>query len=122
MSWRYGSAPDEGSHRQGVNAHALDKSHRSPIGHWVASDGEGMTQPTHGGNVYKVAREQRIPVDRIMDFSASIKPLGPPAVGLHAIRLALKQIVHYPDPDCWKLRQELAQQCGVDPDMILVGN
>jgi len=43
-------------------------------------------------------------------------------VGLRAIRSALKQIVHYPDPDCWKLRQELAQQCGVDPDMILVGN
>ena len=81
-----------------------------------------MTQLTHGGNVYKVAREQRIPVDRIMDFSASINPLGPPAVGLHAIRSALKQIVHYPDPDCWKLRQALAQQCGVDPDMILVGN
>jgi threonine-phosphate decarboxylase len=81
-----------------------------------------MTQPTHGGNVYKVAREQRIPVDRIMDFSASINPLGPPAAGLRAIRSALKQIVHYPDPDCWKLRQELAQQCGVDPDMILVGN
>jgi threonine-phosphate decarboxylase len=81
-----------------------------------------MTQPTHGGNVYKVAREQRIPVDRIMDFSASINPLGPPAVGLSAIRSALKQIVHYPDPDCWKLRQALAQQCGVDPDMILVGN
>jgi threonine-phosphate decarboxylase len=81
-----------------------------------------MTQPTHGGNVYKVAREQRIPVDRIMDFSASINPLGPPAVGLRAIRSAFKQIVHYPDPDCWKLRQELAQQCGVDPDMILVGN
>ena len=81
-----------------------------------------MTQPTHGGNVYKVAREQRIPIDRIMDFSASINPLGPPAAGLRAIRSALKQIVHYPDPDCWKLRQELAQQCGVDPDMILVGN
>ena len=81
-----------------------------------------MTQPTHGGNVYKVAREQRIPVDRIMDFSASINPLGPPAAGLRAIRSALKQIVHYPDPDCWQLRQALAQQCCVDPDMILVGN
>ena len=81
-----------------------------------------MTQPTHGGNVYKVARERRIPVDRIVDFSASINPLGPPAAGLRAIRSALKQIVHYPDPDCWQLRQELAQQCGVDPDMILVGN
>jgi threonine-phosphate decarboxylase len=81
-----------------------------------------MTQPTHGGNVYKVAQEQRIPVERIMDFSASINPLGPPAVGLRTIRSALKQIVHYPDPDCCQLRQELAQQSGVDPDMILVGN
>jgi threonine-phosphate decarboxylase len=81
-----------------------------------------MTQPTHGGNVYKVAREQRSPVGRIVDFSASINPLGPSAAGLRAIRAALKQIAHYPDPDCWKVRQELAQQCGVVPDMILVGN
>ncbi len=81
-----------------------------------------MTQPIHGGNVYKVAREQRIPVGRILDFSASINPLGPPATGLRAIRAALKQIVHYPDPDCWQLKQELAQQCAVDADMILVGN
>jgi threonine-phosphate decarboxylase len=81
-----------------------------------------MTQPTHGGNVYKVAQEQRIPVERIMDFSASINPLGPPAAVLRVIRSALKQIMHYPDPDCRQLRQELAQQRGVDPDMILVGN
>jgi threonine-phosphate decarboxylase len=81
-----------------------------------------MMQPTHGGNVYKVAREQGVPVDHIVDFSASINPLGTPVTGLRAIRSALKQIVHYPDPDCWKLRQELAQQCGADPDMILIGN
>ncbi len=81
-----------------------------------------MTQPTHGGNVYKIAREQRIPVDRIVDFSASINPLGPPITGLRVIRSALKQIVHYPDPDCWQLRQTLAQRCDVDPDMILAGN
>jgi len=81
-----------------------------------------MTQPTHGGNVYKLTREQRVPVDRVMDFSASINPLGFPTAGVRAIRTALKQVVHYPDPDCWQLRQALAQQCGVDPDMILVGN
>jgi threonine-phosphate decarboxylase len=81
-----------------------------------------MTQPAHGGNVYKVARERRIPVEQIVDFSASINPLGFPAAGLRAIRSALKQIVHYPDPDCWQIRQVLAQQCRVDPDMILVGN
>ena len=88
----------------------------------MASYGEGMTQPTHGGNVYKLARERRISVERIVDFSASINPLGFPTAGLRAIRSALKQIVHYPDPDCWQLRHVLAQQCDVDPDMILVGN
>lgn len=81
-----------------------------------------MTQPTHGGNVHKIARERRIPVDRIVDFSANINPLGFPTAGLRAIRLALKQIVHYPDPDCWQLRHVLAQQCRVHPNMILVGN
>jgi threonine-phosphate decarboxylase len=81
-----------------------------------------MRQPTHGGNVYKAAQQQRVPVEQIIDFSASINPLGPPAAVFRAIRAAVKQIVHYPDPDCRRLRQELAQQCGMDPDMILVGN
>ena len=81
-----------------------------------------MTRPIHGGNVYRAAQELRLPVERILDFSASINPLGPPAVARRAIRSALKQITHYPDPDCRQLRQALAQQCGVDPGMILVGN
>ncbi len=81
-----------------------------------------MTQPTHGGNVYKAAQEKRVSVEQIIDFSASINPLGPPASVHRAIRSALKQIVHYPDPDCRKLRLELSLQRGVDSDMILVGN
>ncbi|MGH7183325.1 MAG: threonine-phosphate decarboxylase CobD [Nitrospiraceae bacterium] len=81
-----------------------------------------MTQPIHGGNIHKAARERATLVDQIVDFSASINPLGFPDVGLRAIRSALKQIMYYPDPDCWKLRQALAQRCGVNPDMILVGN
>ena len=79
-------------------------------------------QPTHGGNVHKVARERRISVGQIVDFSANINPLGFPASGVRAIRSALKQIMHYPDPACWELRRALAQHCCVDPDMILVGN
>ena len=81
-----------------------------------------MTRPIHGGNVYRAALERRLPVEQILDFSASINPLGPPAVARRAIRSALKQIMHYPDPDCRQLRQALAHQCGVDPGMILVGN
>ncbi len=81
-----------------------------------------MTQLTHGGNVYKAAQEQRVSVERIIDFSASINPLGPPAAVFRTIRSSVKHIVHYPDPDCRKLRLALAEQCGMDPDMILVGN
>jgi len=88
----------------------------------MPSDGGGMTQPFHGGNIHKAARERATLVDQIVDFSASINPLGFPGVGLRAISSALKQIMYYPDPDCWKLRQALAQRCGVNPDMILVGN
>ena len=72
--------------------------------------------------MYRAAQELRLPVERILDFSASINPLGPPAVARRAIRSALKQIMHYPDPDCRQLRQALAHQCEVDPGMILVGN
>jgi threonine-phosphate decarboxylase len=88
----------------------------------MAFHGEGMMQPIHGGNVYKVAHERRIPVEQIVDFSANINPLGFPTSGLRAIRSAVKQIGHYPDPDCRQLRQTLAQHCCVDPDMVLVGN
>ena len=84
--------------------------------------GERMTQLTHGGNVYKAAQDQHVSVERFIDFSASINPLGPPAAVFRTIRSSVKQIVHYPDPDCRKLRLTLAQQCGMDPDMILVGN
>jgi len=89
---------------------------------WGGFYGEEMTQPIHGGNVYKAAQEQQVPVEQIIDFSASINPLGFSMAGLRAIRSALKQIVHYPDPDCRHLRQQLALRCGMDPDMILVGN
>jgi len=89
---------------------------------WGGFYGEEMTQPIHGGNVYKAAQQQRVPVEQIIDFSACINPLGFSMAGLRAIRSALKQIVHYPDPDCRQLREKLALRCGMDPDMILVGN
>jgi threonine-phosphate decarboxylase len=81
-----------------------------------------MTQPIHGGNVHRAAQALHIPVKQILDFSASINPLGPPVGLSRVIRSALKQIVHYPDPECWQLRQRLALQCRMDPSMILVGN
>jgi threonine-phosphate decarboxylase len=77
------------------------------------------TDPTylfrHGG----VAASQR---DKVLDFSASINPLGPPASVLRVLRDELPAIARYPDPECRALRQKLAEHHGVTPEQIAVGN
>ena len=56
----------------------------------------------------------------VLDFSASINPLGPPV----AVRDALTNVdlTEYPDRQCLALRDALAAQLGVGPEHILVGN
>lgn len=58
----------------------------------------------------------------LLDFSASINPLGPPQSVLRAIREGLADIAHYPDPHCRELTNRLAAHHGVDPSQIVVGN
>jgi threonine-phosphate decarboxylase len=69
----------------------------------------------HGG----VAASQR---GKVLDFSASINPLGPPKSVLAGLREELPAIAHYPDPDCRALRQRLAEHHHVDADQFVVGN
>lgn len=61
-------------------------------------------------------------VTDILDFSASINPLGPPPGVISALEMALGQLGHYPDPLCTHLRHALSQLHHVDPAWILVGN
>jgi threonine-phosphate decarboxylase len=75
----------------------------------------------HGGNVHAAAREARRPVAELIDFSASINPLGPAAGALRAVRRA-RFLEHYPDPDCWALRRALASRWRCDIDQVIVGN
>ncbi len=58
----------------------------------------------------------------ILDFSASINPLGPPESALAAIAANLSNLRHYPDPGYAALRQALAQAHGIDPHWVLPGN
>lgn len=81
-----------------------------------------MDRPIHGGNLRWAAAVARCSPDQLLDFSASINPLGPPASAIAAIQAALGSLRHYPDPDYQHLRQLLAAQHGVDPDWILPGN
>ncbi|MDR4466161.1 MAG: threonine-phosphate decarboxylase CobD [Nitrospira sp.] len=76
----------------------------------------------HGGNVYAASRELGRDVRCLIDFSASINPLGPSPRVWRAIAEARRLITHYPDPDCWELRQALAQYWQRQAEDIVVGN
>lgn len=72
--------------------------------------------------MYAAARELKRPLAQILDFSASINPLGPSPQVWRAISRVRQQLLHYPDPDCWALRQALAKRWQCDPAQIVVGN
>ena len=76
----------------------------------------------HGGDIYGAARELNRDPAEILDFSASINPLGPSSQVWKAITSAKHLLSHYPDPHCWDLRQTLAMFWRIDPEQILVGN
>jgi threonine-phosphate decarboxylase len=78
--------------------------------------------PPHGGDVYHLARTLGLDLTDLLDFSASINPLGFPPGLYAATQEALKEIIHYPDRRCLALRQELAAYHGLAPEHILVGN
>lgn len=81
-----------------------------------------MKARVHGGNIYGAARElNRDPVE-ILDFSASINPMGPSPRVWKAIAASRHLLNHYPDPDCWDLRQALATFWRIDSEQIVVGN
>lgn len=81
-----------------------------------------MKKPLHGGNIYRVARELGRDPGEIIDFSASINPLGPSPRVWKAIAASKHLLDHYPDPDCWDLRRALAALWRIDPVQIVVGN
>jgi threonine-phosphate decarboxylase len=78
--------------------------------------------PPHGGDVYHLARALGVDLADLLDFSASINPLGFPPGLNNAVQEALKEIVHYPDRRSLKLRAALAAYHRLTPETILVGN
>lgn len=76
----------------------------------------------HGGNVYGAARALNCNPHEIVDFSASINPLGASPHVWKSIAKARPLLHHYPDPECWDLRRALATLWQIDPEQIVVGN
>lgn len=81
-----------------------------------------MKRPTHGGNIAWAAQIAGCSPDVIVDFSASINPLGPPQSAIAAIQKGIKSISAYPDPNYTQLRETLAQYHQLSPDWVLPGN
>ncbi|MBL8216296.1 MAG: aminotransferase class I/II-fold pyridoxal phosphate-dependent enzyme [Bryobacterales bacterium] len=77
---------------------------------------------THGGNIFAAASNAGVPWQQVLDFSASINPLGPSPRVREAILAALDRIAHYPDKTATQLRLRLAERWGVAPQAILCGN
>ncbi|MCD7829174.1 MAG: threonine-phosphate decarboxylase CobD [Clostridiales bacterium] len=75
-----------------------------------------MKEITHGGDVYALGERE------ILDFSASLNPLGMPPEVAQAAREGVSASDRYPDPQCRALRRAIAEVEGVSPEQIFCGN
>ncbi|MEA5512696.1 threonine-phosphate decarboxylase CobD [Nodularia sp. UHCC 0506] len=81
-----------------------------------------MRQPVHGGNLVWAAALAGCPPEAILDFSASISPLGPPDSAIAAIYSQVGNLRHYPEPDYSDLRFALGRFHQLPSEFILPGN
>lgn len=81
-----------------------------------------MKQAEHGGQVFAAARRRGVSPEMMLDFSASINPLGPAPAVKSAIIGALERIIHYPDSAATELQHALASEHHLAPEQIVVGN
>jgi threonine-phosphate decarboxylase len=107
------TAPGTGENRAQTNdeKNSLNSASCAPVSH-----------TEHGGNVYKIAEELGIPENKLVDFSASINPLGVSDKVKNVIKKELDNLVNYPDPDTKLLREKLSIYHSIDPETILCGN
>jgi len=79
-------------------------------------------RPSHGGNLVWAATLAGCAPEQILDFSASINPLGPPASAIAAIQAGLAGLCAYPDPHYHNLKAAIAAFHGISPEWVLPGN
>lgn len=76
----------------------------------------------HGGNVYETADSLGCRPEDLLDYSASINPLGPPPGLLAHFSTYFERLQHYPDIHNRALVRALAAHHRVAADRIVVGN
>lgn len=78
------------------------------------------SRPVHGGIRPAQLRALGLNPAEVLDFSASVSPLGPPAGLWDALQAV--DLTAYPDPECLELREAISGYTGAALDNILVGN
>lgn len=81
-----------------------------------------MPLAKHGGDIFGAAQRLGVPLSAIMDFSASINPLGLSPGARHRLKKELGLVCHYPDERKADLRNLVASRENIDPESILFGN
>ncbi len=81
-----------------------------------------VNRPLHGGNLVWAASLANCSPSAILDFSASINPLGPPESAIATLQTHLASLKAYPDPQYRQLRSALGQFHGLSSDWVLPGN
>ncbi len=105
----------------------METIHKSTSGSLTGSQDNEVRRDSaasgeHGGNIYKIALELGIPEKSLIDFSASINPLGISDRVRNVIKQELDGLVNYPDPDTGKLKEAIARHHGIENETIICGN
>lgn len=79
--------------------------------------------PEHGGQVAPLLARFGLPADHaVMDFSANLNPLGPPAWLDSWLAAIGEGLGRYPDPHYGDARRAIAEHEGVAPEQVLLTN
>jgi threonine-phosphate decarboxylase len=76
----------------------------------------------HGGDIWQASRSNGSSPEELLDFSASINPLGFPASARRALSKAIKSIPPYPDPLSAELKEAAAAFHSVGIDEVVPAN
>ncbi len=85
----------------------------------------GVADPdryVHGGDVRRLAGHAGVRPEELVDFSASLNPLGPPAWLAEAVAGALGQVAHYPDQEASELTLAACERYKVWPTQAVAGS
>lgn len=77
---------------------------------------------SHGGNLSRIAAMGGQPIEKVLDFSASINPLGMPPAAREAIVAGIERVAHYPEPLAGQLVAAISAAYKLASDRVLAGN